>query len=620
MFVRLGKKSLVVLDRKDRLELVKQAHVTSSGLHCSLQETRKKVSFSYYWPSLDRDVTKWVKQCSCRQKTGAEKSLPIQGASSKSQRTRDPLPVLQVEAVTQAFEQVGLGLVGPLMETANGFRFILLSVDAYSRWVEASPLKEQNPVEVASALIPFLLRFGRPQLLVTTLRVPFVSQVNRSLHRQLQGLGVPLGKLDIIVSAFQPKINSILSLTASSVRRALWNLVKGELEKWDQVLDRALFSLRTAVTKNKRKSPFQLLYGRKPRAPQDVPSYFDVVAADTVGDSAGATHGDKGPAGTVAHAAPKSVGQQPKRQIIREPTLQVMAKPTVEAVQQPIMEPVQQPVPEPAQQPIMEPVQQPVPEPAHQPMLEPSQQPMPELTQQPMPELTHLPMPELVLQPMPEPSQQFVLEPSQQPMLESSQQFMLEPSQQPISESRQPSRPEGMGQFVHQLIPEPINQHMWQPMLGPINQPIHQPIQQFMQQSMIQSLQQPMHQPIQQLILQPIQQPMMESIQQPLHQPLMESIQQPLHQPIQQSGLQPMSQTMQRPVPQCVQWPMAQSIQQPIQQLILAKPMHPPVPRLAECPVVSGWDQRTTPSLDNPWEKWEPGGGAFWTQWREPGN
>ncbi|XP_051829066.1 uncharacterized protein LOC127545670 isoform X3 [Antechinus flavipes] len=160
-----------------------------------------------------------VKQCSCRQKPSAEKSLPIQGVSSKSQRTRDPLPVLQVEAVTQAFEQVGLGLVGPLMETANGFRFILLSVDAYSRWVEAAPLKEQNPVEVASALIPFLLRFGRPQLLVTTLRVPFVSQVNRSLHRQLQGLGVPLGKLDIIVSAFQPKINSILSLTASSIRR-----------------------------------------------------------------------------------------------------------------------------------------------------------------------------------------------------------------------------------------------------------------------------------------------------------------------------------------------------------------------------------------------------------------
>ncbi|XP_074150294.1 uncharacterized protein LOC141557864 [Sminthopsis crassicaudata] len=653
MFVRLGKKSLVVLDRKDRLELVKQAHVTSSGLHCSLQETRKKVSFSYYWPSLDRDVSKWVKQCNCRQKACSEKSLPIQGVSSKSQRARDPLPVLQVEAVTQAFEQVGLGLVGPLMETANGFRFILLSVDAYSRWVEASPLKEQNPVEVASALIPFLLRFGRPQLLVTTLRVPFVSQVNRSLHRQLQGLGVPLGKLDIIVSAFQPKINSIVSLTASSVRRALWSLVKGELEKWDQVLDRALFSLRTAVTKNKRKSPFQLLYGRKPRAPQDVPSYFDVVAADTVGDSAGATHGDKRPMG--AASAPKAVGQQPKRQIIREPTLQVMAKPGVKPVQQPVPEPIQQPVPEPIQQtvpepaqqplmksiqqpmpePVLEPSQQPLMEPAQQPLMESIQQPMPELTQQPMPELTQQPMPELVLQPVPESSQQFVLEPSQQPMLEPSQQFVLEPSQQSISESRQPSRPETMGQFMHQLIPEPMNQHMWQPMLGAINQsmqPIQQLMQQTMQQSMIQSLQQPMHQPIQQLILQPMQQPMMESIQQPLQQPLHQSMQQPMlqsmQQPIQQAMPQPIQQPMQqampppiqRPIPQSVPWPMAQPIQQPLQQLILAKPMHPPIPRLAECPVVSGWDQRTTPSLDNPWEKWEPGGGAFWTQWREPGN
>ncbi|XP_072456078.1 uncharacterized protein [Notamacropus eugenii] len=553
MFIRPGKKLLVVLDRKDRQELVKQAHVTSSGLHCTLQETKKKVSFSYYWPTLDQDVTKWVKQCNCCQKPRLEKSLPIQGVS-KSHRNKDPLPVLQVEEVTQAFEQVGLGLVGPLVETSNGFRFILLSVDAYSRWVEASPLKEQNPVEVAWALIPFLLRFGRPQLLVTTLRVPFVSQVNRSLQRQLQGLGVPLGKLDIVMSAFQPKINSILSLTSSSIRRTLWSLVKGDLGKWDCVLDKALFSLRTAVTKNKRKSPFQLLYGRKPRAPQDVPPHFDVVAADTVGDSGGDSHDhdDKEPMDTA----------ETMKHILKSPVPKVMGQAKKETTWEPTKPLRQEPIPESRQQPV-------------------------------------------------------------QP----------EPRQQPVQlEPRQPSRPETMGHLMHQSMPESVNQHMWPPILGSIHQSIQQP----MTQSMYQPMTQPMYQLITQSTYQPITQstyqPMIPSTYQPMIQstyhPMTQSTHQPMtqttHQPMTQTIQQPMTQTIQQPMTQTIQQPMTQTIQQPMtqtmQQPIMAEPTPPPMPRLTECPVVSSWGQETTISLDTPWEKWEPGGGVFWTQWREPGN
>ncbi|XP_068937558.1 uncharacterized protein [Petaurus breviceps papuanus] len=639
MFIRPGKKLLVVLDRKQRQELVKQAHVPSSGLHCTLQETRKKVSVCYYWPHLDQDVTKWVKQCNCFQKSRLEKSLPIQSVP-KSHRSKDPLPVLQVEEVTQAFEQVGLGLVGPLVETSSGFRFILLSVDAYSRWVEASPLKEQNPVEVAWALIPFLLRFGRPQLLVTTLRVPFVSQVNRSLRRQLQGLGVPLGKLDIIMSAFQPKINSILSLTSSSIRRTLWSLVKGDLEKWDCVLDKALFSLRTAVTKNKRRSPFQLLYGRKPRAPQDVPSHFDVVAADTVGDSVGDSREDKEhteTAETMKHsltdAVPKPIGKskeenswEPPKPPRQEPMLDARQQPMLEARQQPMLEPMseprQQPMPEARQQPMLEPMPEPrqqpmlesMPEARQQPMLEPMQQPMPEVRQQPM-------QLEPRQQPMPEP----MLEPTQQPMPEARQQLMqLEPTQQ--------SRPETMGLLIHQPMMEPINQHMWQPVLGSIHQPIQQSMIQSTHQPIHPSIQQPMTQSAYQLITQSTYQPMTQSTYQPMiqstYQPMTQSIQQPMtlsiQQPMSLSIQQPITQTIQQPMTQSIQQPMHQSMQQPmtqpIQQPIMAEPMHPPMVRLAECPVVSSWGQRTAPSLDTPWEKWEPGGGAFWTQWREPGN
>uniref|UniRef100_K7E2S9 Integrase catalytic domain-containing protein n=1 Tax=Monodelphis domestica TaxID=13616 RepID=K7E2S9_MONDO len=595
MFTRPGKKwALVVFDRKDRLKLVKQAHITSSGVHCSLPETKKKVSFSYYWPTLVRDVTQWVKQCSCLQKSRSERSLPIQGVT-KSHRGKDPLPVLQVESVTQAFEQVGMGVVGPLVETPNGFRFILLSVDAYSRWVEASPLKEQNPVEVAGALIPFLLRFGRPQLLVTTLRVPFVNQVNRSLRRQLQSLGVPLGKLDIVMSAFQPKINSILAMTSSCIRKTLWNLLKGDLEKWDRVLDRALFTLRTAVTKNKRRSPFQILYGRKPRAAQEVPSHFDVVAADTVTGDLEASE--------TRDPVPKPM-ERPKQDSMPEPTQQSTLQPTPQSTLQLTLQPTPQstlqPTQQSTQQPIQQSTQQPIQQSTQQPIQQSTLQPIQQSTLQPIQQSTQQPLQQSIQQPIPQCPQQLRPELIQQSMLESMQQPILEPGQ--------PSGSEPMGQLLHQPLPEPLYQHIWQPMLlGSLQQPIQQPLHPLIQQPMPLPNQQPMQLPMQL----PLQQPMQQSLPQPIQQLILQPIQ------------QPMQQSMQQPIQQLILQPIQQLIHQPIQQpmpQVMAEPLPPPLPRVTECHVASNWCQQTAPALEAPWEKWEPGGGAFWTQWRDPGN
>ncbi|KAJ3377042.1 hypothetical protein HDU92_008683 [Lobulomyces angularis] len=50
---------------------------------------------------------------------------------------------------------------------------------------------------------------------------------------------------------------------------AITKLVTGELERWDEFLQQALFTLRVRKHATTRHSPFYLLYGIEPRLPED---------------------------------------------------------------------------------------------------------------------------------------------------------------------------------------------------------------------------------------------------------------------------------------------------------------------------------------------------------------
>jgi hypothetical protein len=62
-------------------------------------------------------------------------------------------------------ERVAIDILGPLPETEHGKKYLLITMDHFTKWPEAFPLPNQEAATVAKVLVnDFFCRFGTPPL------------------------------------------------------------------------------------------------------------------------------------------------------------------------------------------------------------------------------------------------------------------------------------------------------------------------------------------------------------------------------------------------------------------------------------------------------------------------
>ena len=81
------------------------------------------------------------------------------------------------------FEVIHLDHIGPLPADKHGNKFILVLIDAFSRWVELFPTKTTNALESASCMIQHFGRFGTPEVVHTDRGTAFHNELIAELLR-----------------------------------------------------------------------------------------------------------------------------------------------------------------------------------------------------------------------------------------------------------------------------------------------------------------------------------------------------------------------------------------------------------------------------------------------------
>ena len=81
------------------------------------------------------------------------------------------------------FEVLHLDHIGPLRADINGSMFILMIIDAFSRWVELYPTKTTTAVETASCIFQHFGRFGTPEVVHTDRGTAFHNELIEELLR-----------------------------------------------------------------------------------------------------------------------------------------------------------------------------------------------------------------------------------------------------------------------------------------------------------------------------------------------------------------------------------------------------------------------------------------------------
>ena len=96
-------------------------HDNPTSAHQGAEAMRQQINKHYVWKGITSDIKEYVKSCyECQRR----------GGSKENNRKRTIVPM-------DIFERWGIDIVGPLPQTEDGYRYIVVAMDYFSRWPEA---------------------------------------------------------------------------------------------------------------------------------------------------------------------------------------------------------------------------------------------------------------------------------------------------------------------------------------------------------------------------------------------------------------------------------------------------------------------------------------------------
>ena len=225
------------------------AHTHQLGAHLGIQKTYERITDRFYWPGIKRAVEAFCKSCDACQKTAP--------------KTAHRNPLIPLPIIETPFSRIAMDIVGPLPKSARGHKYILVIVDYATRFPEAIPLRAATAKAVAHELVMLFSKVGIPDSILSDQGTCFLSNVITKLY---QWLNVKR----IRTSVYHPQTDGLVERFNQTLKRMLKKVVDTDGRNWDQLIPYVLFAIREVPQASTGFSPFELLYGRKPRGLLDL--------------------------------------------------------------------------------------------------------------------------------------------------------------------------------------------------------------------------------------------------------------------------------------------------------------------------------------------------------------
>jgi hypothetical protein len=219
-------------------------HDDPTGAHFKTNIMLAKLRRKYYWPGMKTDVEGYVKSCYQCQRRGKAK-------------THNEMHGIVAEA---PFERVGIDFVGPLPETEEGNRYILVAVDYFTKWPEVKATRKADAKTVVKFLYEEIIcRHGPPIHLHSDRGTHFVNQL-------VEGLSEKFRIRHHRSTPYRPQANGQVERFNRTLCEALAKQTEG-VDDWDEYIQPTLFAYRIAPLRATGMTPFYLMYGREARWP-----------------------------------------------------------------------------------------------------------------------------------------------------------------------------------------------------------------------------------------------------------------------------------------------------------------------------------------------------------------
>jgi len=172
---------------------------------------------------------------------------------------------------------VHVDLVGPFSETLDGYKYLLTMCDRLSRYLEMVPLKSITASEVTQAFFNnWICRFGVPEAVLSDQGSQFEGFLFTDL---LKRLGIKKKR----TTAYRPQTNGRLERQHREIKRHLRNIAAqynldfvnavhetGDCDDWTKFIPVIQYRLNVTPSRILGCAPLELIFGFKPRIPEDV--------------------------------------------------------------------------------------------------------------------------------------------------------------------------------------------------------------------------------------------------------------------------------------------------------------------------------------------------------------
>ncbi|GFT27071.1 hypothetical protein TNCV_4675911 [Trichonephila clavipes] len=216
--------------------------------HYGAEGTYTRIAKNYYWTGMRKNITDYVKNCSDCIKYKASNQKP-------SGLLQTPVPV-------QRFETLAIDLIGPLPESKDGKKWILIIENCTTKWVELFALPNATAKECAITLIEeVLLRYGIPRHLISDNGTQFVSAVMQQIYL--------LNIHQSLIPVYHPQANPV-ERKNRDLKPRLAILVQDKHDCWSEKLRFIRFALNTAKCETTGQTAAFLNFGRELRTSSEV--------------------------------------------------------------------------------------------------------------------------------------------------------------------------------------------------------------------------------------------------------------------------------------------------------------------------------------------------------------
>ncbi|KAJ1188714.1 hypothetical protein NDU88_005471, partial [Pleurodeles waltl] len=217
--------------------LIGQAHDS----HMGISKTKERLRSSYWWPGMDTQVERVVRDC-------------MQCALNEKTMKSRVQPMIIRDKPKGPWEDISLDILGPIYGDGS-IDYVIVVMDMYSRWPEVFFTKGIDTRTVIECLKPLFTREGIPSTLLTDNGVQLIS---REMEEFLKKCGIK----HKLCALYHPECNGLVERFNRVLKETI-SLAKDNRLNWKQEVIKKVAVYRHTPHSTTGQIPFVLFRGRR---------------------------------------------------------------------------------------------------------------------------------------------------------------------------------------------------------------------------------------------------------------------------------------------------------------------------------------------------------------------